>query len=144
MVFNFNLKAPKNVFLKLGKIFDLATINIDAYQLVLLSSTSGLVLDNLDKFDSSLSAYESDPTKYTKSVVPLQLNETSTGYQINIVGNSITVDLTNATIQGLLLIKSDTKDILAADLYVETLQITRPLNLVAQKPVLDYKREDSS
>lgn len=145
MTVTLNLIPPKNVFLKQGKIFDLDTIDTDQYQLILLSSTTNLTLDGLDKFDASLASYESDPANYTKPTVALQLNETTDGYQINVVGNSITVNLVSATVQGALLVKTSTMDILGAALYADApVSYTLPMNIVVSDPIVTFKREQVS
>ena len=131
----YDMKRPKMTIKKLGKVFDLDTINLDSYQLIILADTSDLVLNNLDKFDSSLASRESDNTKYTRPTVALQLTEIPEGYQIEVSGANVTVQLSQATIEGLLLVKTDTMDILAAALNAETVTITSSASFVFETPI---------
>lgn len=132
---DYDFNGPKRNILKLGKAFDLETIALDDYQMIILATTSGLVLNDLDKFDASMAAYESNPATYTRPNVPLQVTETITGYQIDIAGNNVTIPIEEATIQGLLIINAETLDILAADLYSDPITIVSDLNITYTKPL---------
>lgn len=113
---DYTFKVPKHNTLKLGKIFDLDTISTDTYKIILLSSVTGLVLNNLDKFDASMEAFESNPANYERTTVGLQLTETTNGYRIEVAGATATIPIVDATIAGILIIKESTGDILCADL----------------------------
>jgi len=143
-MFDWKIKAPKHNIKKLGKIFDLDTLNTDTYLVILLASTSTLTMEAMDKFDETLEAYESDPELYTRTPVPLQLNETPTGYQINIAGNSVVIPLEEATVEGVLIVKEDTMDILAAALNLSGITINQDLTITQTKPVWNMNHVDSS
>lgn len=138
--FNFNFGRPKRNILKLGKVFDLSNIATDEYEMIILASIDGLTIDDLDNF-STLTSKESDPSQYTKPNVPLQLNETTTGYQINVSGNSIAIPISNATVAGLLIVKSDTGDILAADFEETPIIMTKELTVTFQEALWEISLE---
>lgn len=127
---DFTFLVPKHNTLKLGKIFDLEALATDTYQLRILSSVTGLVLNNLDKFDTAMEAHESNPANYSRTTVGLQLIETEKGYQIGVSGNTATIPIVDATIAGLVIIKEDTKDILCADLTPTVTNQTEDLTLL--------------
>lgn len=131
----FQLRVPKKAIKKLGKVIDLDSINLDTYQLRLLSSTTGLTLDNLDTFDSTLVALECNPSYYTRTTVPLQLTEITTGYQIEVSGASVVVPISSATIQGIVLIKLDTLDIVAAALNTESITLASDYTFLFETPI---------
>ncbi|PKL68945.1 MAG: hypothetical protein CVV28_02190 [Methanobacteriales archaeon HGW-Methanobacteriales-1] len=118
MTLEFRFEVPKHNELKQGKVFDLEAFATTNYQLVLLSNIAGLSINSLDKFDSSMQAYEVNPANYERANVPLQLTESVNGYQVNVVGGIVSVPISDATIAGALIIKQDTGDILAGCLSV--------------------------
>lgn len=135
MTLEFKVETPVPNILKLGKAFDLETMPTDQYQIILLSNTTGLTLENLDKFDTEMEARESDPANYTRTNIGLQVTRILKGYQIDVVGNNALIPVTTATIAGILIINEDTNDILCADLSFDTITINSDLNLLFSTPI---------
>lgn len=141
MVFVYYFRGMKHNILKLGKVFDLDTLSTDTYQIVLLENVAGLDINDLDVFDSTMEYRESD--NYTRTTVPLELTATATGYLISVPGSSIQIPIetggSGADIQGMLIIKEDTGDILSACLDASALTVTSELTIVFQTALCEMK-----
>lgn len=131
-------KIPKPNILKLGKDFDLATLATDTYKVILLADITGLVIDDLTTFTGDITNKECDPVlDYTPTAIDLELNETTTGYQINVTGASVTVPIIGATINGILIIEDTSKSILCASLEGDNLGLSDDLTLVFTSALWD-------
>lgn len=147
MSLEFLFDVPKHNTLKLGKILDLETLDTDTYKAILLSTVSGLVLNDLDIFDASMQAHEVNTANYERTTVGLQLTETTKGYQVAVIGSTLTIPISNATVQGVLIIKESTGDILAACLDVtptidtSELELTEDLTILFKAPIWEIGQQ---
>lgn len=131
MAFEQVFQVPKGNILKLGKDFDLATVATDTYKVILLASITGLSINTLTTFTGDITNLECDPVSdYTPTSIGLEVNETTTGYQISVTGASVTIPIVGATVNGILIIEDTSKSILCASLEGDNLGLTDDLTLV--------------
>ena len=122
-----NFEIPKTVIKKLNIVFNLDTITTDEYELVVLADVSGLIKDNLNKFDSTLTSKES--TNYSRPSVQMTISESVTGYNIGYTSINVAVAGGVCKVGGFLIIKKSSKDILAACLTLNSVNLNETFNI---------------
>lgn len=136
---NISFAVSKHNILKLGKIFDLDTIENDEYELVVLSDISGLNKDNLDTVDSNIANKEA--SNYTRALIEMTLEETDKGYAISTNAFEVMVnDIT--TVKGLLMVKRSSQDILACCLTMASVVVDESFTVSSQSKLMVIEMED--
>lgn len=136
---NISFTVPKHNILKLGKIFDLDTIETDEYELVVLSDITGLNKNNLDTVDSNIANKEA--SNYTRVLIEMTLEETVKGYAIGTNAIEVMVnDIT--TVKGLLMVKRSSQDILACCLNMTSVVVDESFTVSSQSKLMPIEMED--
>lgn len=130
--FDINFEIPKKCIKKLNTVYNLDTITNDEYELIILSDVSTLIKDNLDKAtDSNIISKEA--TGYERPLVPMTLTELVAGYQIGT--NIINIDIDDGSsvhINGFLIVKRNTQDILASCLSMNSITLDDSFNITPE------------
>lgn len=127
--FNTEFKIPKHNIKKLGKVFDLDTIESDNYELIVLKNSEGLIVNQLSTVNSAILSKEAD--NYTRANVEMSISENSKGYDIT--PEIINVEATGiVTIAALLIVKKSSQDIFACYVSNKSMNIVGSFNLSSQ------------
>lgn len=136
---NITFEVMKHNILKLGKVFDLDTIETDDYELVILTESNGLNKDNLDKVDDIILGKEA--SNYARPLVEMIFDEVNKGYEVSTGAVEVIVnDIT--TVGGLLLVKKSSQDILAFWFSNGDIVIGESFTISPQDKLWVYKMED--
>ena len=134
-----DFEVPEHNILKLGKVFDLDTIDTDQYELIVLTDISGLNKDLLNIVDSTITSKEA--TTYTRPLVELTLVHDD-GYKVTASAIEIILnDVTN--IKGLLIVKKSSQDILASCLSMSNVVVAESFTVSPQIPLIHTKLGDN-
>lgn len=106
-------KKPKSVIMKLNTVFDLSDLGSDTYEFLLLKNTANIDQFAVDKFDSNLEPYEQDYEGYTRQALSNITRVDSIQDKYIWTADDVTFLSLNANVRYGLIIKQDTKDIIA-------------------------------
>lgn len=106
-------KKPKSIIMKLNTVFDLSNLGSDTYEFLLLKNTANIDQFTVDKFDSNLEPYEQDYEGYTRQVLSNITRVDSIQDKYIWTADDVVFLSLNANVRYGLIIKQDTKDVIA-------------------------------
>lgn len=99
--------------MKLNTVFDLSNLGSDTYEFLLLKNTANIDQFTVDKFDSNLEPYEQDYEGYTRQVLSNITRVDSIQDKYIWTADDVVFLSLNANVRYGLIIKQDTKDVIA-------------------------------